>query len=95
MSVVLFKPADTGYTKQLFEPEEVHAQLKHGGWFLDPGDFEKIETEEELDDAPLLEDLPNHEVRALAKEAGIENHDDARIATLIKKLREQNGTTEG
>lgn len=81
MSVVIFKPTESGFVQEMCEPDVLHVMLTDGGWYLSPDDFPSCE------DAPLLEDMENHEIRALAKEAGIENHDDARIATLIKKLR--------
>lgn len=96
MSVVLYKPKDDGTVETgYFPPEILHSTLQ-AGWFLEKDCIGAIEEPIEMEaDTPLLEDMSNEEIRELAKEAGIENHEDARIKTLIRKLREYNGTVEG
>jgi hypothetical protein len=98
MSVILYRPLDGGdIQKELFDPDMLHPMLS-AGWYLSPNDFpvaEEIESpEEDVLEGIKYEDMENHEIRALAKEAGIENHDDAWIKTLIKKLRALDGSEE-
>jgi len=89
MSVVLYKKTEDEWKQGIFEPDLIHAKIQDG-WSVT---MEENIAEEE---APFLEDLPNDEIRELAKSAGIENWDDARIKTLTKKLRElDNGTVKG
>lgn len=88
MSVIIYRPKDDGFETEMCEPEVLHAMITDGGWYLSPDDFKQSESvEEEHGKERLYEDMENHEIRELAKNAGIENHDDAWIKTLIKKLR--------
>lgn len=95
MSIILFKKVDGEWTDGRFEVPQMH-HLMQDGWVTikkEPVIEEEIIEE---DFAPLLEDLPNAEIRELARVANIENWDDARIKTLTTKLREMdNGTAEG
>ena len=89
MSIILFKETDGEWEDGRFEVSQMH-HLLQAGWVTNK------EPIVEEDPAPLLEDLPNEEIRELAKAAGIENWDDAHMKTLIAKLRElKDGTTEG
>ena len=90
MSVLIYRPKDNGFEKDMCEPEVLHTMITDGGWYLSTDDFpnpKEIESEES-EDVKQYEDMENSEIRALAKAAGIENHDDAWIKTLIKKLRD-------
>lgn len=83
MSVIIYRPKDDGFETEMCEPEVLHSMLNNG-WYLRTEDFLSNEV---VEDKPCYEDMENHEIRELAKAAGIENHDDAWIKTLIKKLR--------
>ncbi len=87
MTTILYRKDDDGTVETgYFEPGDVYPCLQNG-WSVTK-DFE--EAEPEID----YEAMTNAEIRALAKEANLENHDDARIATLIRKLRERDGESE-
>jgi len=94
MSIILFKKEDGEWIEGRFEVPQMH-HLMQNGWVTSME--EPVIEEEIIEDgpAPLLEDLPNAEIRELARVAEIENWDDARIKTLTAKLREMdNGTSE-
>lgn len=88
MAIILYKETEEGWEAGKFEVEAMH-RLISAGWVVS-----KENQEEKPDEPILLEDMPNEEIRALAKAANLENWDDARIKTLIGKLRALNGTTE-
>lgn len=95
MSIILFKKVDGAWSDGRFEVPQMH-HLMQDGWVTN---MEEPVIEEEVieeEPVPLLEDLPNAEIRELARITNIENWDDARIKTLTTKLRElDNGTSEG
>ena len=103
MSIILYKKQGECWTEGRFEVPQMHHLLQNG-WTTsieesaeeeETINAEIVEEEEEEDSAPLLEDLPNSEIREIARTANIENWDDARIKTLVTKLRElSDGATE-
>ena len=95
MSIILFKKKADVWTEGRFEVPQMH-HLMQDGWVTSMEEPDIEEEEEEEEAPPILEALPNEEIRRLAKEANLENWDDARIKTLIGKLRAlDNGTSEG
>ena len=80
MSAILYKRVDGEVKEFRVDPIRVNALLQDG-YFADP----------KLADADSNESgkLSNEEIREAAKEAGIKDYETARIATLKKKLNEQ------
>lgn len=80
MSAILYKLVGGEVAEERVNPLDV-ANLLENGYFVSP-DLAKADTNESGK-------LSNDEIRAAAKEAGIEDYETARIATLKKKLKNE------
>ena len=81
MSVWVFKDSD----KELIPAELLESQLAAGWSVTDPAVVELTESNDTGSSA-IFDEMSVKEVREKAKEAGIEDHDKARIKTLKEKL---------
>jgi hypothetical protein len=83
MSVELYrKSGPNGTESQLFHPKRFRGALESGEWFLSPEEakaFEEVDTNN-------TGKLSAKEIRAAAKEAGIEDWKDGKLADLKKQL---------
>lgn len=88
MSVVLYRKGDERVVKGfpcdilLVEPESFNLESIPNGWFLTP---EKAYEEVKQEETKVLKG--NSKIRNDAKEAGIEDWETARIATLKDRLK--------
>lgn len=80
MSAILYKLVDGELKQERVNPLDV-ANLLENGYFASP-ELAKVDKNESGK-------LSNDEIREAAKAAGIEDYETARIATLKKKLKNE------
>lgn len=84
MASVIYKKVDGKVISQLVDIQFLAQELEFGGWSTNPKCVEVV-TKEEADTNESGK-LSVDEIRAAAKEAGIEGYDKKRIKTLESEL---------
>ena len=86
MASVIYKLIDGKVTSKLIDIKYFEQELKFGGWSTDPSGEDKPTITKEDADTNESGKLSADEVRAAAKEAGIEGYETKRINTLKAEL---------
>lgn len=86
MASVIYKKIDGKVESKHIDIKYLSQELEYGGWSTDPSGEDKPGITKEYADTNESGILSAEEVRAAAKEAGIEGYETKRIATLKAEL---------